>query len=287
MAGNEQMIAKIKDAIKTGELTKEMIERRLTAAIDAELHKTDCSADMEFVRACQNLLWELNMHGEPYHSHREQSLAALRVKLSRKDTPHMKRKKYALGVAMATTFLVIGGFLLDAMLHRQWLEGAQSPDEQQYVISGQSIDPGLITEGQADNELRSGSFTTTDFEEVVDALGYEPLMPAWLPEGWNIRDYFVVATTTSTFMARYTHSQSVYLLRYNSTVYSDAQLAAMAFEQDKTGIELQANERTIYITENIDKTIAVWRDGITCYSLSGPVSGDDLIRIINSIQRSK
>lgn len=287
MAGNEQMIAKIKDAIKTGELTKEMIERRLTAAIDAELHKTDCSADMEFVRACQNLLWELNMHGEPYHSHREQSLAALRVKLSRKDTPHMKRKKYALGVAMATTFLVIGGFLLDAMLHRQWLEGAQSPDEQQYVISGQSIDPGLITEGQADNELRSGSFTTTDFEEVVDALGYEPLMPAWLPEGWEIKDYFVGETKASIFLVRYSHPHNKYLLRFNSTVYSDTETAVIEFEQNKAGSILETNGWQVYISENMDNTIAVWRDGITCYSLSGSLPTEILLQVINSIQRSK
>ena len=37
MDGNEAQLAKIKDAIKKGELTKEIIERRLNAAIDAEL----------------------------------------------------------------------------------------------------------------------------------------------------------------------------------------------------------------------------------------------------------
>lgn len=45
MDGNEAQLAKIKDAIKKGELTKEIIERRLNAAIDAELRKTDSPAD--------------------------------------------------------------------------------------------------------------------------------------------------------------------------------------------------------------------------------------------------
>ena len=83
MDGNEAQLAKIKDAIKKGELTKEIIERRLNAAIDAELRKTDSPADMELINACQDLLWEINMHGEPYHSNQQQSLAALREKLAK------------------------------------------------------------------------------------------------------------------------------------------------------------------------------------------------------------
>lgn len=151
MDGNEAQLAKIKDAIKKGELTKEIIERRLKSAIDAELRKTDSPADMELINACQDLLWEINMHGEPYHSNQQQSLAALREKLAKMERAK-KRKRRVLGIAMASFLLVVGSFAVDTALHRQWLEGEQAPDEQQYIISGQENNPGLLTESQAGNE---------------------------------------------------------------------------------------------------------------------------------------
>lgn len=286
MDGNEHRLAKIKDAIKKGELTKEMIERRLNAAIETELRKTDSPADMELVNACQDLLWEINRHGEPYHSNKQQSLATLREKLAKVERAK-KRKRRVLSIAMASFLLVVGSFAVDAVLHSQWLEGEQAPDEQQYIISGQENNPGLLTESQAGNAPKTypQSITTTSLEEVVSILGYTPLMPTWLPDGWVIESYYVRVRNTTAFRVRYQSEREEELLRLSISVYPDVESASFAFEQEKAGKEIICNGWSVYLADNLGSPVAIWQDHVTYYSLTGPVSKEELLKIIQSIQR--
>lgn len=288
MDGNEHRLAKIKDAIKKGELTKEIIERRLNAAIDAELRKTDSPADMDLINACQDLLWEINMHGEPYHSNQQQSLAALREKLAKMERAK-KRKRRVLSIAMATFLLVVGSFAVDSAFHRQWLEGEQAPDEQQYIISGQENDPGLLTESQAGNEPipYPQSITTTNLEEVVSILGYTPLMPTWLPEGWSLETYYVRVSSPIALRIMYQNEQEEELIRLSHTIYPDIESASFAFEQEKAGSEAIRNGWHVYLADNLGSPVAVWQDKVTCYSLTGPISKEELLKIIQSIQRGE
>ena len=284
MDGNEHRLAKIKDAIKKGELTKEMIERRLNATIDAELRKTDSPVDMELINACQGLLWEINMHGEPYHSNKKQSLAALKEKLAKTERVK-KRKGRALSIAMASFLLISGSFVVDAVLHRQWLEGEQAPDEQQYIISGQENNPGLLTESQAGNAPKTypQSITTTSLEEVVSILGYTPLMPAWLPDGWMIESYYIRVGDTTVFRIRYHNEREVELLRFSISVYPDIESASIAFEQEKAGDEIICNGWSVYLAENLGSPVAIWQDKSACYSLAGAISKEEVLDIIQSI----
>lgn len=286
MDGNEHRLAKIKDAIKKGDLTKEMIERRLNAAIDAELRKIDSPADMELVKACQDLLWEINMHGEPYHSNKQQSLAALREKLAKAERAK-KWKRRVLSIALASLLLVVGGFAIDAAFHRQWLEGEQAPDEQQYIIRGQENDPGFLTESQADNITYSQSITTTSLEAVVSVLGYTPPMPTWLPDGWMIESYYVRASNPIALRIMYQNEQEEELIRLSHTIYSDIESASFAFEQEKAGSEAICNGWHVYLADNLGSPVAVWQDKETCYSLTGPISKEECLNIIQSIQRKE
>lgn len=56
---SSRMIAEIETAIKDGTLTYSEMERRLEAAIAAELQKTDAPADADVIRVCLSMLWEL------------------------------------------------------------------------------------------------------------------------------------------------------------------------------------------------------------------------------------
>jgi len=285
MDGNEHRLAKIKDAIKKGELTKEMIERRLNAAIEAELRKTDSPADMELINACQDLLWEINMHGEPYHSNKQQSFAELKEKLAKMERVK-RRKRRVLSIAMASLLLVVGSFVVDAALHRQWLEGEQAPDEQQYIIRGQENNPGLLTESQADNASKTHpqSITTISLEEVVSILGYTPLMPTWLPEGWMIESYYIRMGDTSVIRIIYQNEQEEELLRLSISAYPDMESASIAFEQEKAGNEIICNGWNVYLADNLGSPVAIWQDKATCYSITGPISKEELLTIIQSIQ---
>ena len=225
------------------------------------------------------------MHGEPYHSNQQQSLAALREKLAKAERVKT-RKRRVLSIAMASFLLVVGSFAVDAAFHRQWLEGEQAPDEQQYIISGQENDPGLLTESQAGNEPISypQSITTTSLEEVVSILGYTPLMPTWLPEGWMIESYYIRMGDTSVIRIIYQNEQEEELLRLSISAYPDMESATIAFEQEKAGNEIICNGWNVYLAENWGSPVAIWQDKVTCYSITGPISKEELLKIIQSIQ---
>lgn len=190
-------------------------------------------------------------------------------------------------IAATAAVLVLVAFGIEALLHREELQSNQSSDEQQYVISGQEIAPGLIDESQADNEGQSLTITTTDLDEAVSALGYTPLMPTWVPDGWTVEDYYVnIVPGMTTFRVMYQNQQEEFFLRFRFDAYPDADMALSEFEQAKVGVEVECNGWTVYLTQNVDRCIAVWHMNTFCYSLSGPVTTDQILQIIESIQRS-
>ena len=160
---------------------------------------------------------------------------------------------------------------MDTALHRQWLEGEQAPDEQQYIISGQENNPGLLTESQAGNEPipYPQSITTTSLEEVVSILGYTPLMPTWLPEGWTIESYYIRMGDTSVIRIMCQNEQEEELLRLSIFVYPDMESALFAFEQERAGDEIICNGWNVYLAENFGSPVAIWQDKVTCYSITG------------------
>ena len=282
-----RMIAEIKTAIENGILTRDEMERRLEAAIAAEIAKDDSTLNAEMIRVCTSMLWQLRTHGkEPFVDDTQEALVRFkkRVAVREKKT---RQRRVVIRVAAATVAIFLMGIGIEAFVNRGWLEGAQSPDEQQYVISGQEIDPGLIGESQADNAGQSQTITTTDLNEAVSVLGYTPPMPTWLPDGWAVENYYAnhIGNITS-FGIRYQRAPDEDLLRFSITTYSDVESAIYEFEQGKTGIETQCNGWTVYISENTDAPMAVWREDTACYSITGPISKDELLQIIQSIQRS-
>lgn len=280
-------IEAIKSAIATGRLTKDEIYHRLTCVIQQEEEKPYKNQNSELIAACQGLLYEMHT-GQRYESRKEESKRTLQNRLNAEKAKRsfsLRLAKRSFLVFAALLVLVIG---IDVIFDFQWLEGHQSPDEQQYVISGQSVDPNLITEGYADENKNKRSFTTTNFYEAISAIERTPGLPTWLPNDWKVKDYFVGFSDGYTiFRVSYCHPQSKYLLRFVETTYSNADGAALEFEQNKAGVEMQGNGWNVYITENIANPVAVWREGATCYSLTGPISTDVMIQIINSIQRSE
>ena len=275
----------IKAAIANGSLTKEEINKRLTYAIHKENEKRPKERDTDFMMACETILYEMHT-GQPYVSRREESKQALKIRLNHVIPQKAASSRIIKRVLVVTGALVIIVLGLEILLHRQWLEGIQSPDEQQYVITGQELDPGLVDEGLADNAGQPQTITTTDLNEAVNMLGYTPLMPTWLPERWTVESYYVRNASATIFRIQYQSAQGDELLRFGATVYPDIERALLEFEQAKSGTETLCNGWSVYITQNVGKCIVVWQTDTTCYSLTGPITSDEAIQMINSIQRS-
>lgn len=278
----------IKAAIADGSLSKEEINKRLTFAIHKENEKRSEERDSDFVMACETILYEMHT-GHPYVSRKEESKQALKKRLDRKrrflrsaSSPRMIKR-----VLLVTGALVIVAVGTDILLRHQWLEGDQSPDEQQYVISGQEVDPGLVDEGVADDTWQEKTVTTTDLSEAEKVLGLSPHIPSWLPDGWTVENYYVRIASAITFRIKYHNNQNDGLLRFSIIIYPDTEKALREFEQTKAGTVTLCNDWDVYIAKNVDRCIAVWQANTTCYSLSGPITSDDVVQMINSIQRSE
>lgn len=278
----------IKKAIADGTLTKEEISRRLAYAIHMETDKQPDEQDTDFVMACQTILYEMRT-GHSYVSRKEESKRELKNRLSeeaQRNKPPLRVFTRSLLAAGVLIVVLIG---TDILFSREWLDGESTEDQQQYVISGQKIDPGIVDEGQADESVTEPqSITTTNLDEAVEVLGFTPAMPQWIPDGWELLSYDVFKTELSNwFTATYSNAIQEYALIYHIAYYGDIEQAQVVFEQSRSGEEYVLDDgSTVYITENLDDTTCVWYENSACYNLAGPEDVNTFIKIIQSIKES-
>lgn len=287
---SSQMIAEIKAAIEKGTLTHSEMERRLEAAIAAEIEKTDSPADMEMVRACQSLLWELDTHGkEAFVDDTERAFAAFKAKNDAKINGKNRTHRFMLRAIATAAVILLITFGADILVHRERLVGSSTDDQQQLIISGQEIDLGTVNEGQADDSLKQlQEITTTNLDDAVKVLGFAPALPQWMPDGWKLLSYYVSRSESAKwFIATYTKTGQEYELLYQANFFDDTERASSAFEQNKTGIEQTIDDgRTVYMSKNFDDTTCLWYENLTCYSLSGPENSEIFIKIIENIKET-
>lgn len=220
-------------------------------------------------------------------SRREASKQALVERLKHKEDRHntmLRVVKRGCAVAVVTLLTVFGA---DVALKRQWLVGKPSPDDQQYVIEGREIDPELIDGSRADGGFQPRALTTTSLDELIAFLGYTPATPAWIPDGWIVESYYARKANTIQFDVMYQDLNNDFLLRFGIETYPDIETATQVFEQEHEGGMEVCNGWAVYFTQNVERCVAVWRDGTICYSLSGPIPLDEARKMINSIARSE
>lgn len=286
----------IRTAIENGTLTKEEMYARLERAILEEHQKKPEECDDEFILFCEKILYEMST-GKPYISRKDESKKILfnnlKITPIQHNTPTViKHKKCVaakrfVGIILAAVILLVSLSLLDVIIPIEWLHGSQSVDEQEYVISGEKNNLGVVEHGQAEDAKTRQTLITSDLDEAISFLESAPLMPSWIPSGWKIEGYYVKKTpVVTTFRVTYQNPADEELLRFDMHQYKDADKAFAEFQQSAAGISIECNHWTVYISENIDIPFAIWHEDLMCWSLSGPVSKSDLLAIINSIQRS-
>ena len=271
----------IKNAIETGTLTKEEINRRLTCAISEEYRKVPSDRDSSFILACERILYEMHT-GKPYVSQKEVYQQAL-LKETAEKTKRTPRAAWRIAIATCTLIILI--IAADVLLHREWLEGTSTDNEQQYVVSGEETDLDALSSGVADVVPSIQSHQTTDFDEVKELLGFEPEMMSVEIQGWSL-DYYsvVVSSSNKTFSATYVNEAHEKALLFSVKYYIDIENAQSWIEQNKQGQMITIDNKEVYFAEKIDNSVCFWSSGSTCYSLFGPISQKQLIPMITSIR---
>lgn len=270
----------IKEALKNGSITKEQLFTRLSNAVEQEYQKPVSEQDVAFLFACQDILDEMRT-GKVYVSRKEECKKALKQCLSQEVRHRSKKQNVLWRGALAAVALIVLAVGVEMLLHREWLEGASTDDGQQYVVQGQEMDPGIISEGIADNEPRTGELTTTNLDEVIKFLGFEPDLPTWMPEGWKLTNYEVGVVTDETII-KATYVKADDIIVFIQKKYTDLDNAYASLEQNAEGHVITIGNTEVYYSENINRVRYNWKKENDVFSLSGNLASKDANQIILS-----
>lgn len=286
MNGDRTIMVEILNAIEHGTLSVHETRRRLEELIDIEIQRTDAPANVRLVEECEKLLWEINTAGNlPYISHQEENKSLILKHTKNQKYIHLI-SKYASrvgAVAAAILILVIGA---DILLRKEWLNTSTTQDGEQLVISGETIDPGLVGDVHADENVQNNQFlTTTNLNDATVFLGVDFHFPDNTIENWTLSYYECIKTKRKTrLLAYYTlPSDSEKTMIINATLFPSIEDAYIEFEQNQEGIRLDYQGFNIYHAENIDKKQYMWIDESCVYSIDGHVSLDEAKAIISLI----
>ena len=273
--------AKILNAINYGTLSQEETVRRLEELVRLELEKGGEESDVELITQAEDLLQEmLAKDAQPIESREAETKATVlrRIAVEKKCQHIQKAALKVASVAAAFMVLLIG----DGILNRGWFKKYSTPDRQQYVVQGQEINPGIISEGVADNELRTGELTTTNLDEAIKFLGFEPDLPTWMPEGWKLTNYEVGVVTDETIIKATYVVNADDIIVFIQKKYTDLDNAYTSFEQNAEGHVITIGNTEVYYSENINRVRYNWKKENDVFSLSGNLTNEDANQIILS-----
>lgn len=285
MAYSQIQLEAIRQAISDGRLTAQQIHSILLEEITNELNKPKEEVDTEYISACQELLGSLNRsRTAAVVSHYEENLQAIRNKMQPRFSfsPCTGWKRIATAMCLALVFLCVGLFIPEG-----WIITHQTEDEGQYIMQGIETPAGFGSVADAGPALdHIGIYDTTSWQEVVYLMGGKPQVPHWLPSGWSILTYTVSLTDVSSGLTIiYLHDETGGSLLFQSTTFFDLSSLYSYIEQNSEGVVTELADGTkVYITDNIDNATATWHSTHSTYLLSGDVTKDKLVRIVDSME---
>ena len=273
---------RILSAIEYGKLSNDETERRLCELVEAEVNKTDSEADMELIKACQSLMWQLHTHGDiPYDSHYGENKAKIGQRLKRNTLISNTAKSVGklLAAAAAVVLVVLG---LSGDLHWNWLEHNDTFDQQQHIIAGNEIGVELIQTAIAEH-LDEGFLQTSDISVIHTEFEFAPI-PEQLHETWHFDSAMVF---TGPDMIRldinYRNADSEHTMLYTIIMFTSAEDAYFAFEQSEAGYVTDILGNHVYVSQNIDELVMCWTQGLAAVRITGVLEESEGMAIIESL----
>lgn len=269
---------RILSAIEYGKLPNDETERRLCELVEAEVNKTDSEADMELIKACQSLMWQLHTHGErPYDSHFSENKAMIGKRLRRKSvvTNAIKSVGKTLAAAAAIVLVVLG---LRGDFQWNWLEHDDTEDQQQHIITGAEIGVEMIQKAIAEN-LDIGQIRVTSPHDIPQYFDFVPV-PQTINEMWLFQ--LADVTVTPGFACidvLYENAKTQSNALYSAFLFLNPEEAYFTFEQSAEGYSVMVDGHQVYITKNIDKWVVCWTDGLVFVRITGEFQEQEVLLI--------
>ncbi len=273
----------INEMMKDGHLTEDEADALLMQLIQQEELKSYDQQDFSKLAAYEKMLFELRS-GRPLATRKEEG----RKKLDKYLSEHPVKKRsfqpvYRMVIVLASMALLVAA--IEVIFPLEWLHGNPSNDQQQYIIQGESIDPQVIAQGKADENTSDDSITTTNLDEAINLLGYTPQYPRWIPEGWKILQIDAKRSKMTDYISiAYSIISTDQILRYDEIRFKDADQAIIEFEQNGIGKKMNVAGQDVYMTMNTDAPVCIWQVGLINRSVFGPLSEEDIIKIVASVR---
>lgn len=271
-------------AIKEGELSKDEIIKRLNSAIDREYQKKK-GADMAFVAACENLLDKL-LGGDktPFVSHTAKYLSEIRRNTVVRTKPKARPMVRLASVVVSILVLVV---LSNAAFHWNWFVGSPTADQQQYVIKGHQVDLSLISKCIAEHSPDSTSFSTTNWNEMVDYLGFEPEVFQDTEAIQMIKCNARVMSSEIQISVVYKELTTEKSIVFQSIFCTDINDAYMTYEQESGYKREIADIGVLYVSNNHANSAYIWIKDNVVFSILGDIDDSLAEMMIRTIGGNK
>lgn len=275
-------IAKLLDAINNNHLTGEDIERRLVTCIEEEYAKGN-KADIQLIDTCENLLSSLRKDAVQFESHKTSYHHALDEAAAKKRQAQECCRRRILPLSAIGVLAIV--LLMGVSRPWKWITTQSINNQQQYAVWGHEVDTSIIKKCIAEKEGGYGRKTYHVWEEVVNDLGFEPVIPsAFLPD-WTVDEYIVLYMPDAIYVSvsYITNTNEQKVLCYEITLFLDVGNAYTTFEQNRAGEVRLINDTSVYISENMEYLNFCWYNGNQVTVLSGNILYNEGIDIITKL----
>ncbi len=271
-----------------GTLSKEELDRLMLEAIEQESMKKE--ADYAWVEACCQLMQDTEQEDalpEDWPDHRKAIWENIQAVMEKEEgeekvvsLKHISWKKVL--AAVACLAVVIGGITLSF----SWYEGVQTEEGQTYELRGQTVEVGNGQHATAAGDDTFQDLTTDELSEMTAFLGFTPPLPTWVPDGWELEEYDAYTINGDWEVSVFYLAEGIDTsLSYTCSYAADPSTVIAGFPQDGVGEYVTlAGGKTVYFSTNIEDTIAIWQQQNQYMFIGGPISRDEIIKMIAGIQ---
>lgn len=282
MSRDLSQIHKLKEDILAGNTTYSDVERRLSAAIEAEYDRED--ANIDFINACEDLLLEMRTDGElpSFPTAEEYAIEMQKHMPVKKERSFLPKLAWRCAAVLAAMLVIV--LLGDHVFHWQWFTGISTEDEQQYVIQGHEITVSMIAESIAEHAIGE-MLQTEDWNEIVRFVGFDLTVPtAESVNAESVTYYAFFDSNRISLTAQYTidSDQSKYLV-CSLDLFNNMDDAYTMFEQSAIGTSMNIQGHQVYSSKNYDQLFFTWNQGNMMYQLMGTIDESIGHKIVQTI----
>lgn len=281
MEDTRKFIDDLQQKLAMNQITCDELARRLAIAIEMEYLKT--KPRLDFVDACEDLLWELGTQGQ-------QSFSSANDRyLSEINRATIERGKARVAFSPVQRFAIIAiALLLIAFsghnaLQFIWFTHETQANGEIHIIQGHEITIELIQTALAEHEIYT-STKTDNFSEVCDFLGFTPSLIAPDSLSADAATYYITLEPGLIILdTRYHNSANDSIAMLKIEYYLDPEEAYFMLQQDTDGEYVDINGQLVYYSTNIDRRSFTWLENCTLITLSGHIEREYGFEIIKKL----